>query len=186
MLSEQDRVIWEEELAQFVPQRVFDAHVHLLDRRHLSQVEGAFLDWKDTDWNALQDYAQQLFPGRELHCLVLGTPSPGIDVESHNRWIAQQIQLDSQSRMNRLVTPACKTVEIERDSAEWRFNGLKPYRLFSVTGDPHQCRIADFLTHSQLEFADEHRLWVTMHLSRYHGCADELNLSDLEEYTTRR
>ena len=53
MLSEQDRVIWEEELAQFVPLRVFDAHVHLLDRRHLSQVEGAFLDWKDTDWNAL-------------------------------------------------------------------------------------------------------------------------------------
>jgi len=186
MLSEQDRVIWEEELAQFVPQRIFDAHVHLLDRRHLSQVEGAFLDWKDTDWNALQGCARQLFPGRELHCLVLGTPSPGIDVASHNRWIAQQIQLDPQSRMNRLVTPACKIVEIERDFAEWRFNGLKPYRLFSVTGDPHQCRIADFLTHSQLEFANEHRLWVTMHLSRYHGCADELNLSDLEEYTTKR
>jgi predicted TIM-barrel fold metal-dependent hydrolase len=25
-----------------------------------------------------------------------------------------------------------------------------------------------------------------MHLSRYHGCADEQNLQDLEEYTTRR
>ena len=55
MLTEQDRVIWKEELAQFVPERVFDAHVHLLDRQHLSQVEGAFLDWKDTDWNALKN-----------------------------------------------------------------------------------------------------------------------------------
>ena len=166
MLTEQDRVIWKEELAHFVPKRVFDAHVHLLDRRHLSRVEGAFLGWKDTDWNALQNCAQQLFPDRELHYLVLGTPSPGIDVGLHNRWINQQVQLDSQSRMNRLVTPACKTSQIERDFEEWRFNGLKPYRLFSINGDPHQCRISDFLMHSQLEFADEHVLWITMHLSR--------------------
>ena len=186
MLSDHDREVWEEELEQFVPQRVFDAHVHLLDRSHLSQVEGAFLSWKDTDWAALQDCAQQLLPGRELHYLVLGTPSPGIDVDSHNRWVAQQVQRDSQSRMNRLVTPTCKTANLERDYAEWKFTGLKPYRLFSVTGDPHQCRITDFLTHPQMEFANEHGLWVTMHLSRYHGCADEYNLSDLEEYTTTR
>ncbi len=186
MLSQQDRIIWEEELDQFIPQRIFDTHVHLLDRRHLSKVKGAFLCWKDTDWDNIQDYTQQLFPGREFHCLVLGTPSPGIDVKSHNQWIAQQIKSDPQSRMNRLVTPNCKTVDIERDFKKWRFNGLKPYRLFSLTGDPHECRISDFLTHSQLEFANEHGLWITMHLSRHHGCADELNLSDLEEYTTKR
>ena len=29
--SESDREFWEEELADFVPQRVFDAHCHLFD-----------------------------------------------------------------------------------------------------------------------------------------------------------
>ena len=37
-----------------------------------------------------------------------------------------------------------------------------------------------------MELASEKGLWVTMHLSRYHGCADEENLNDLEEYTTKR
>jgi predicted TIM-barrel fold metal-dependent hydrolase len=76
--------------------------------------------------------------------------------------------------------------EIERDYSKLVYTGLKPYRLFSSTGDPHQCRITDFLPHEQLEFANEHHLWVTMHLSRFHGCGDEWNLSDLHEFTSRR
>jgi len=58
--------------------------------------------------------------------------------------------------------------------------------LFSVTGDVAQCHIDEFLPHEQMELADQLGLWVTMHLSRYHGCADQQNLDDLQEYTTRR
>ena len=55
-----------------------------------------------------------------------------------------------------------------------------------MTGDIAQCRIHEFLPHEQMELADHYGLWVTMHLSRFHGCADEWNLDDLTEYTTRR
>ena len=34
--------------------------------------------------------------------------------------------------------------------------------------------------------ANDLGLWVTLHLSRQDACADEHNLADLEEYTTRR
>jgi glutamate-1-semialdehyde 2,1-aminomutase len=98
----------------------------------------------------------------------------------------QQIQADPQTRMNRLVTPECRVEDIRRDVAEPGVIGLKPYRIFSTTGDIAQCRIHEFLTHEQLELADELGLWVTMHLSRFHGCADEANLADLAEFTTRR
>jgi len=37
-----------------------------------------------------------------------------------------------------------------------------------------------------MELANHLGLWVTMHLSRADGCADQHNLDDLEEYTTRR
>jgi len=63
---------------------------------------------------------------------------------------------------------------------------MKPYRIYSTTGDIHQCRIHEFLTHDQMELANELGLWVTMHLSRHHGCCDELNLADLTDYTTTR
>ena len=182
--TEHDRQIWDEELAGFVPSRVFDAHIHLFDPRHMP--DDTNWTWSLADLETLQKWAQTLYPGRETHFLVLGTPAPGIDVTAHNEWAIQQVQLDSQSRMNRLVTPGCSTEEILRDFQQPGFIGLKPYRLFSVTGDVAQCRIHEFLPHEQLELANEMGLWVTMHLSRFHGCADSHNLDDLAEFTQHR
>lgn len=184
---EHDRQIWEEELQDFVPDRIFDAHIHMLNPAHLSATTpAAFQNWAYADLAALRAWAERLYPGRETHFLVLGTPAPGIDVAAHNRWCIEQVRQDPQSRMNRLVTPACRVEEIARDIREWGFVGLKPYRFFAVTGDFAQCRIEEFLPHAQLELANELGLWVTMHLSRFHGCADRHNLDDLEEFTTRR
>jgi predicted TIM-barrel fold metal-dependent hydrolase len=182
--TEHDRQIWDEELADFVPLRVFDAHVHLFDRGHLPADAGNA--WSNADLSTLQNWAERLYPGRETHFLVLGTPVPGIDVAAHNRWAISQVQNDPRSRFQRLVTPRCRVEDIRRDVEQPGVNGLKPYRVFSVTGDIAQCRIHEFLPHEQLELADELGLWVTMHLSRFHGCADEHNLADLSDFTTRR
>lgn len=185
--SVHDQQIWEEELHDFVPARVFDAHIHLFDPRHLLPTSpSAANPWGYAGLDTLRQWAERLYPGRETHFLTLGTPLAGIDVAPHNRWCLDQIRQDPQSRLNRLVTPACRLEDIERDMREPGCHGLKPYRVFSVTGDIAQCRIHEFLPHEQLELADHLGLWVTMHLSRFHGCADEWNLADLREYTCHR
>lgn len=182
--TQHDQQIWDEELADFVPERIFDAHIHLFNPAHHPAAAGS--GWSYADLETLQTWADRLYPGREVHFLVLGTPIPGIDVRAHNGWISQQVRQDPQSRMHRLVTPECRIEDIRRDVEQNGFTGLKPYRLFSVTGNAAECRIHEFLTHDQLQLADELGLWVTMHLSRFHGCADQHNLEDLEEFTTRR
>jgi len=181
-----DQQIWDEELRDFIPDRVFDAHIHLFNPAHLpADASGA--GTRDlVDFPSLQQWAARLYPGRETHFLVLGLPVPGIDVAAHNTWGIEQVRHDPQSRMNRLVTPACRVEDIARDVRERGFVGLKPYRFFSITGNIAQCRIHEFLPLEQMELANEMGLWVTMHLSRFHGCADEHNLRDLREYTTRR
>ncbi|WP_397570278.1 aminotransferase class III-fold pyridoxal phosphate-dependent enzyme [Schlesneria sp. T3-172] len=184
--SKHDQEIWDEELQDFIPDRVFDAHVHLFNPVHLPEAIREKHAWGYTDLATMQQWAERLYPGRETHFLSLGTPIAGIDVAAHNEWCIQQINLDPNSRMNRLVTPSCSVQQIERDIREKGFIGLKPYRVFSVTGDIAQCRIEEFLPHEQLELANELGLWVTMHLSRFHGCGDEENLKDLQEYTCRR
>ncbi len=187
--SPSDQQIWDEELADFVPRRVFDAHIHLFHPDHLpppSQTDPPAARWGLADLATLQAWAQRLYPGRETHFLTLGTPLRGIDVETHNRWCIEQLRGDARSRFQRLVTPACRLEDIERDLRSSQVVGLKPYRNFSVTGDIQQCRIEDFLPHPQLELANERGCWVTLHLSRFHGCADSLNLRDLQEFTTRR
>lgn len=185
--SSHDRRIWDEELNDFVPDRVFDAHIHMFHPKHMaSATPHAASPWSFADFTLLRRWAERLYPGRETHFLVLGTPALGIDLDAHNRWCVEQVRQDPQSRMNRLTIPSCRVEQIERDVRELGFIGLKPYRIYSVTGDIAQCRIHEFLTHEQLELANELGLWVTMHLSRFHGCADELNLNDLHEYTHSR
>ena len=182
---EHDRQIWEEEFEDFVPRHIFNAHIHMLNREAMPP-DSPFNKRPDADLSTLREWMSTLYPGREAHFLVLGLPAPGIDVDAHNTFVDDQIARDPHSRANRLVTPVCKLERIEEDIRTRRFIGLKPYRFFSVTGDIAQCRIHEFLTHEQMELANDRGLWVTMHLSRYHGCADEHNLKDLEEYTTRR
>ncbi|MEZ6034021.1 MAG: aminotransferase class III-fold pyridoxal phosphate-dependent enzyme [Planctomycetaceae bacterium] len=184
--SDHDQQIWDEELHDFVPDRVFDAHIHMFHPEHLAASARNEDSWGYTDFATLQQWAARLYPGRETHFLSLGSPMPGIDVRQHNQWSIAEIQKDPQSRLNRLVTPACRLEDIERDVRKPGVIGLKPYRFFSVTGDIAQCRIHEFLTHEQLELANESGLWVTMHLSRFHGCADEFNLRDLREFTGHR
>lgn len=185
--SQHDQQIWDEELQDFVPDRVFDAHIHMFHPQHFSATAGLTVSpWSMADLTTLKAWAARLYPGRETHFLVLGTPLQGINVAGHNQWCIEQLRHDPESRMNRLVTPNCRVQDIERDLQQQAIIGLKPYRIFSVTGDIAQCRIHEFLPHEQLELANEHGLWVTMHLSRFHGCADELNLNDLREFTNRR
>ena len=184
--SAHDQQIWDEELQDFVPDRVFDAHIHLFNPGHLSAAASSSNTWGLADLTTLQAWAARLYPGRETHFLALGAPLPGIEVATHNHWCIEQIQRDPQSRMNRLVTPSCRLDDIERDVRQRGVIGLKPYRIFSVTGDIAQCRIHEFLPYEQLELANQLGLWVTLHLSRCQGCADEFNLNDLKEYTQKR
>ena len=188
---EHDRRFWEEELDEFVPERVFDAHFHLFVNEHLDDSrrteESKNFEIADSTWSDGTEWANTVYPGRETHFLVLPMPLPGIDVDAHNQWLADQIKIDPGSRANRLVTPDCRVEDIERDMKSMpQVVGFKPYRFFSVTGEIAQCRIHEFLPHEQMELANELGLWVTMHLSRYQGCADAHNLRDLAEYTGRR
>lgn len=181
-----DRQVWCEELDEFVPARIFDAHIHLFRRADFATLSPRVKNRSDADLVTLNDWARTLYPNRKMGYLILGMPLPGIDVARHVTFVKSQIKGHSNVRYNRLVTPSCKLEDIDRDLQTPGIIGLKPYRLFATSGDVNECRIEEFLTHEQMAYANDRGLWVTMHLSRFHGCADKHNLDDLEEYTTKR
>ncbi|MBM3800760.1 MAG: hypothetical protein FJW26_00445 [Acidimicrobiia bacterium] len=184
--TESDRIVWEEDLDSFVPARFFDAHAHLWSDAHLPPDSPRRNRMVESDMAVTRQWNRQFFPGRDIDYLILGMPVIGVDVAAHNRFVAAELQDSPNSRKLRLVTPQCRAEDILADIKSLGFAGLKPYRLFSTTGDVNQCRIHEFLTHEQMEVANDLGLWVTMHLSRFHGCADQCNLDDLEEFTQRR
>lgn len=190
-LNDLDRRIWQEELAEFVPERVFDAHSHIYrwafnldpkkDTGAYASTGGAF---PEATWALLDRCDSLLMPGREVHRLAFGFPfSPTCDFDASNRFTAAQVAADKASGALMLVHPSMPAEHLEAGVAEHGFLGLKPYRFFATTGDAAQCRIRDFLPEHQLAVADRHRLIVMLHLARRDGAADAENLADLERLT---
>ena len=183
---EEDKLFWEEELADWMPSRIYDVHAHLFDPSTVDPTSKYLKTIPPASYQDLIDWNATLFPGRDVHFLMLGRPAEGTDVAAHNDYMYEQVTPDPLSRMNRLTIPSTPLEEIEHDVKERGFVGLKVYRLYSVTGDVDNCRIHEFLPHEQMELASELGLWVTMHLSRAEGGGDPQNLDDLEEYTMKR
>lgn len=182
---EHDRRIWAEELEEFVPSRVFDAHCHLDSRAHVAPDSPDFARTEDVKLSTLRAWAATVYPGRDTHFLLLASPRRGIDVEAHNRMVGEEAAKDPLSRAHALATPERSARQIEEEVKRDGFNGLKIYRFYSSTGDIKECRIHEYFPEEQMEAANDLGLWITLHLSRSDGCADEHNLRDLENYTRR-
>lgn len=179
-----DRQIWEEELEEFVPSQIYDMHIHLWSEAHRGALTGPPTGLRlEIDYQAQVDWAAQLFPGREAHFLALGTPLPGMDVDGHNQWLADQLTADPDSVASMVVTPAMTPDQVAAQLDACGFFGLKPYRSFAP--DPAGARIRDFLPEPLIEVADDRGRAITLHLSQREGPADPLNLADLRRYTSQ-
>lgn len=185
-LTDLDRRIWEEELAEFVPPRIFDVHAHVYRRAHnLGTDSAASAAFPESDWALLDACDRRLMPGREVHRLAFGFPyAGGCDFAAANRFTAAEARRDPDSAALMLVHPAMTDDELDQQLDAHGFLGFKPYRFYSTSGDAVDCRITDFLPEHQIRVADRRGLLVMLHLAKRDGAADSQNLADLERLST--
>jgi glutamate-1-semialdehyde 2,1-aminomutase len=188
-VNDLDQRIWKEELDGFVPRRVFDVHTHIYrwehntdpdkDTSYFSQIVGE--RFPESTVATLDFCDAKLMSDREVHRLAFGYPFlSSNDFSVANRFVADEIGRDSQSRALMLVHPSMTPEQIEAQLIECGFLGFKPYRLYSTTGDINECRITDYLPENQIELANKHNLIVMLHLSKQRAIADPENIEDLE------
>lgn len=186
--TDMDRRIWDEELDCFVPKRVFDIHTHAyLWSHNLTPGKDGGPDWgfvgrdyPESDWDALELCDRLLMPGREVHRLIFPFPfAPACDFDGANRFVSRQSARDASSGSLMLVNPAMTKEYIEEQLDRHGFLGFKPYRFYSVTGDPVESRITDFLPRHQIEIAHRRGLLIMMHVSKRNAIADPQNIEDL-------
>lgn len=86
-LNELDRRIWERELADWLPEKVFDFHSHIQHSGNLSGLgtEG-LMGYVDLSAKDLDDVYRTLVPGRSVRYLVTHFPDPAYDTTSANRY----------------------------------------------------------------------------------------------------
>lgn len=187
-LNAVDRRIWEEELAHYVPQRVFDVHTHIYrwDFNTDPNKEGGAYHrllgekFSDSTWEKIVACDAALFPAREVHRLSFPFPfSPTCDFEGSNEFIAGEVRNDPASAALMLVHPSMTAEEAERMIDKHGFLGFKPYRFYATSGDAVNCRITEFMPEHLIEVADRRRLLIMMHISKRDAIADPENIADI-------
>ncbi|MCA9143430.1 MAG: amidohydrolase family protein [Planctomycetaceae bacterium] len=191
-LNDLDRRIWDEELAGFVPQRVFDVHTHIYrwefytapDKEQSSYRQFVSKPFEEASWRLLDECDHLLMPDRQVSRLAFPFPfAEHCDFAASNQFVAEQVAVDSPSGSLMLVRPEMTAGDIVAAVRKYCFLGLKPYRFYSQTGDAVNCRLTDFLPEHQIEVAHELGLLIMMHLSRADAIGDDQNLADLHRLT---
>ena len=90
-----DREFWEQYLEDFVPRRLYDMHTHLWTEagQNPAALRKSALRM-EAGLNELRRWSGEIYPRRECHYLLLGTPVTGIDRKNHNRWLAGEVKKD--------------------------------------------------------------------------------------------
>ncbi|MGV3719363.1 MAG: amidohydrolase family protein [Actinomycetota bacterium] len=193
-LTDLDRRIWDEELDEFVPERVFDVHTHLYRWEHFRDPEkesGPYRALLGEAWAeataALADECDRiLMPGRQVNRLAFPFPFPHhCDFDAANEFLAQEVSTDPRSAGLMLVHPDLEAEKVEADVLRYGFLGLKPYRFYSRTGDAVECAITDFMPEEQLGVADRYGLIVMLHLARRDAIADLENQREMAHLCER-
>jgi glutamate-1-semialdehyde 2,1-aminomutase len=193
-LTAVDRRIWQEELDEYVPQRVFDVHTHIYrlafytdPARDTSAYHNLLHpSWTEATWQLCEECDALLMPGREVHRLSFPFPfAPPCDFEASNEFIAAQTRHDPQSGALMLVHPSMTAEFVDREVERHGFLGFKPYRFYATSGDAVNCPFTEFMPEHQIAVAHERGLIIMMHIAKRDAIADLQNIRDIVRLSAR-
>ena len=182
-----DRQIWEEELSDFVPARLFDAHCHIYRadfdlnyRTALAQEEDFRTEtvWTDCDIDTVRQVESVLMPGRQITRLAFPFPYYRCDFRKSNQFAGREVRKEPGSAALMLVEPSISAHEVEETILKHRLLGLKPYARY-CRDRGSGCRITDFLPEHQIAVADRYGLLIMLHVGLKKSFADPRNVSDM-------
>ena len=191
-VTEHDRKIYEEELRDFLPQKIFDVHTHVyLKELYVSPPEtGApkrTVVWpslvaQDDSIEDLQETYRLLFPGKEVSAMMF--PSKGGTFEgwqAQNRYVAECARKSGFPALY-YSHPTQSADELEQKIREGGFLGLKSYLSLAPAYLPRkEIRIFDFFPKHQLKRMDEMGAIVMLHIPRDGRFKDPVNVAQIAE-----
>ena len=183
--TDQDRDLFRRELDGFVPDRIFDSHVHLYNVDYFPQddVPPALADGpRVVDAGVYLDYMADLLPGRAIGALVFPFPRARLRMEEANRFAAAEAARLPYSRGQMMVAPDDDPEAIRETARSLGLVGLKCYHLYSPVTPTFDSPIEAFLPEEQVRVAHEEKLSITLHIVKERSLADPENQRTLRRY----
>jgi predicted TIM-barrel fold metal-dependent hydrolase len=189
--TELDESFYRELLAPRLPERIFDAHVHVNLPEHLAQVpaERWMTDWALESGHLLPvddayRCAEELFPDSRYRIAGFPWPIKEADMEANNAYLAGK-RREGLLAPFMTVRPEWEPDWIERLLVEGGFVGFKPYPDMVSGVKGAEISIFDFMPREHWRIADRHGKAVMLHLPRAQRIADPDNIGEIKEIRQR-
>lgn len=178
--SYQDHIdLWQGELRDWLPETIFDAHVHLGPPVIVSPIPShrlkeALSTFSSLTWEQARSFYSQLFGGKTIAGLIaFGFPLREVDIGAANRYLAKAAAEDQRIHPFILADPhdipgTIRQFHELHDETGVRFVGVKPYYDLLRIDKPNSvfhCRDIDFTPMPLLEFMNEQKLALMLHTS---------------------
>lgn len=185
-MNEYDKRIYEEELKDFLPDKMIDMHNHVYKaefKKNIKRASGV-VSWtgmvaKDCEIEDLLQTYKDMFPGKTIKPAIMGSPTANLKIGNE--------YIENAAKENGLSCYYCisydtPTEEIEEALTKKGFCGVKPYlqnRPLHIPGS--EVRIFDFMTHEQFEIVNKLKGIVILHIGRDGRLKDPVNYMQLLE-----
>jgi len=190
-LSDVDREFWAERLDPFLPEKVFDAHRHIMLPEHADPSPSSTKEPRFPDEIAGPETLEQaalgnseLFPGRSVSYLAFGSPSKTCHPEENNAYLSEGLT-GTRSAALALAPPTWDAEKLLHQLRQPRIIGIKPYQSLIPGFDGEDVGVFDFCPHEHLELLDELGAWLTLHIPRKERLADPSNIAEILEIRRR-
>ncbi len=168
--------IFREEFAGWLPEKVLDFHVHVLNepaaRGRKPWTPGGHAVRK-YDFADLRRDLAGLYPKRRTFAVCFGVPHREYDLAANNRYVARGCD-NRRFFAFRLFDPNEDPAVVRRELASGAYLGIKPY-LNYVRKPADDVEIDDMLPAWAMEIVDELGLIVMLHIPRKLRLADPVN-----------
>jgi len=183
--------LWADELKEWLPDTIFDAHVHL----GLPEVIGNLVDerlkeplatFTSLTWEDASAWYRQLYNGKTIAGLIaFGFPLREVNLEAANEYIVRLMQTNQKIKgflisdpQNTQKTIVQFNLAIKRGM---RFSGIKPY--YDLLGKSnYKTSMPEFIPRDLLEFMDKEKLIMMLHTSGI-GMGDTANQNFVKSVT---
>ena len=184
-VTDQDREFFKRELESFVPDRLFDSHMHLGLRSDYSELHRQSIanTPEVADMETYRSHMDWLMPGREVvGAMVLPTTLAGVRMDEGNAFAAGEAAKDDCSGSSVLIHPEMTADKLRSDIDKYHPVSLKPYHLMSPRRPTQDSFMAEFLPEHTVQVAHEAKLPIVMHMVRSQSLADVTNQQTIRSY----
>lgn len=176
----EERRIFREEFAGWLPGRILDFHVHVFNPATLPKgkvYSCAGHPLRRYGFAELRRDLAELYPGRRTAAVCFGLPDRIYDGAVNNRYVAAGCD-NRRFFAFRLLDPHEDPAAVRRELASGAYLGVKPY-LNYVRKPVDDVEIDDMLPPWAMEIVDELGLIVMLHIPRKRRLADPVNQEQL-------